>query len=63
MKIGLTLCNDLKISGSSYYILNSLLSCEIIKEVYILKINTNTQKSKFNYSVLKFFLLLLIKLF
>ena len=55
MRVGLTLNNDLKISGSSFYILNSLLSCEIIKEVYILKINSNTQKSKFNYSVSRIF--------
>lgn len=55
MKVGLTLSNDLKISGSSYYILTSLINCKIIKEVYILRINSNTPESKFNYSISRIF--------
>ena len=55
MKVGLTLSKDLKISGSSYYILSSLINCEIVKEVYILKINPNTLEGKFNYSFSRIF--------
>ena len=55
MKVGLTLSNDLKISGSSYYILSSLINCEVVKEVYILKINPNTLEGKFNYSFSRIF--------
>ncbi len=55
MKVGLTLSNDLKISGSSYYILSSLIKCEIVKEVYILKINPNTLEGKLNYSFSRIF--------
>ena len=54
-EVGLTLSKDLKISGSSYYILSSLINCEIIERSLHFKINPNTLEGKFNYSFSRIF--------